>query len=69
LTEPVDPAAPDVPLEASGVLGAAVVLSVVLELGALSVVVAAALVLAPVEAMDEPDHQSRLARSLGEADR
>jgi len=69
------------PLEASGELGAAVVLSVVLELGAAvvlsvvlelgaaSVVVAAALVLAPVEAIDEPDHQSLLARSLGEAAR
>jgi hypothetical protein len=30
-------------------------------------VLAAALVLAPVEAIDEPDHQSRLARCLGEA--
>jgi len=30
-------------------------------------VLAAALVLAPVEAMDEPDHQSRLARCFGEA--
>jgi hypothetical protein len=39
------------------------------ELGAPSVVVAEALALAPVEAIDEPDHQSLLARSLGEAAR
>jgi hypothetical protein len=49
-------------------LGAAVVLSAGAELGALWVV-AEALVLAPVDAIDEPDHQSLLARCFGVAAR
>jgi hypothetical protein len=65
-------------VEVSGALGAGAVVAPsvvddeelgIEELGALSVVVAAALVLAPVEAIDEPAHQSLLARYLGEAAR
>lgn len=75
----VEPAAPGVPVvallapmplvaPAEGVPVAPEV-SLLIELLAAGALVAAALVLAPVEAIAEPAHQSRLARCRGEAAR